>query len=106
MNMKTLLNKQILKIGKKVKHIMKIIISFQKQLDLILRRTKNNQVLLTPQEHFRCHELLPYIYKTGSHHRKMVYAWHMMRNSNKKYCVIIDANKYALTSQRTFNNHK
>lgn len=37
-----------------------------------------NLVRLTPEEHYRCHELLPFIYTEGKEHGKMVYAWNMM----------------------------
>jgi 5-methylcytosine-specific restriction endonuclease McrA len=37
-----------------------------------------NLVKLTPEEHYRCHELLPFIYTEGKDHIKMLYAWNMM----------------------------
>lgn len=43
---------------------------------------KWNLVKLTPEEHYRCHELLPFIYATGEAHKKMVYAWNMTCNSH------------------------
>lgn len=36
---------------------------------------KWNLVKLTPEEHYKCHSLLPFIYQTGRQHRAMVYAW-------------------------------
>lgn len=39
---------------------------------------KWNLVKLTPDEHYRCHELLPFIYKEGKEHQNMVYAWWIM----------------------------
>ncbi len=55
---------------------------------------KGNLVLLTPEEHYRCHEILPYIYLDGVNHQSMVYAWNMMNNSIKTD-VTIDAEIYA-----------
>ncbi len=52
-----------------------------------------NMVLLTGQEHFRCHELLPFIYDTGPAHDTMLFAWNMMRNS-VNYSAIIDSKIY------------
>ena len=40
---------------------------------------KWNLVKLTPEEHYRVHCLLPFIYITGEEHMKMTYAWHRMR---------------------------
>lgn len=37
-----------------------------------------NLVRLTPEEHYRCHELLPFIYTEGKDHSKMVRAWIIM----------------------------
>lgn len=41
-----------------------------------------NIVKLTPEEHYRCHELLPFIYINGEEHKKMVYAWRATCNSH------------------------
>lgn len=42
---------------------------------------KLNIVKLTPEEHYRCHCLLPYIFEDDADsHRKMVLAWQMMSN--------------------------
>ena len=38
----------------------------------------DNLVVLTAQEHYRAHELLPFIYGCGDNHDSMVYAWNMM----------------------------
>lgn len=40
---------------------------------------KWNLVKLTPEEHYRCHYLLTFIYPDGDYHNKMVYAWWMMK---------------------------
>lgn len=46
---------------------------------------KLNIVKLTPEEHYRCHCLLPYIFEDDfDSHRKMVFAWHRMRSSQSK----------------------
>lgn len=39
---------------------------------------KCNIVKLTPEEHYRCHELLPCIFEEGEDHRRMIYAWHIL----------------------------
>lgn len=39
---------------------------------------KWNKVNLTPEEHYRCHCLLPFIYANGVEHGKMAFAWHRM----------------------------
>lgn len=41
---------------------------------------KWNLVRLTPEEHYRVHELLPFIYTEGKEHAKMICAWNRMRN--------------------------
>lgn len=38
-----------------------------------------NLVRLTCEEHYKVHELLPFIYTHGVEHRSMVFAWHMMK---------------------------
>lgn len=53
---------------------------------------KWNKVKLTPEEHYRCHELLPFIYTEGEAHAKMVYAWHLM--SGRVKGVDVDAETY------------
>ena len=40
---------------------------------------KWNIVRLTPEEHYRCHYLLTFIYPTGKEHRNMVYAWVLLQ---------------------------
>ena len=46
---------------------------------------KLNIVKLTPEEHYRCHCLLPYLFEDDfDSHRKMVFAWHRMRTSQSK----------------------
>lgn len=42
-----------------------------------------NLVKLTPEEHYRVHELLPFIYIEGKEHKAMVYAWNQMRGRVK-----------------------
>jgi hypothetical protein len=40
-----------------------------------------NLVRLTPEEHYRCHALLPEMYDETTHHKehvKMLFAWHML----------------------------
>ncbi len=44
-----------------------------------LEDNKNNQVLLTLEEHFRCHELLT-LFTEGIQKSKMLYAWNIMKN--------------------------
>lgn len=39
---------------------------------------KWNLVKLTPEEHYRCHYFLTFIYSEGNAHDKMVYAWNQM----------------------------
>lgn len=45
-----------------------------------------NLVKLLPEEHYRCHRLLPEIYKSGKEHYAMVCAWNFM-SMNGKYFV-------------------
>ena len=49
-----------------------------------------NLVLLTAQEHYRCHELLPY-FTEGENKAKMIYAWNLMSRLKE---VTIDSEKY------------
>ena len=42
---------------------------------------KWNLVRLTCEEHYKVHELLPYIYTHGVEHRAMVFAWHLMKGA-------------------------
>lgn len=42
-----------------------------------------NLVRLTPEEHYRCHELLPFIYTSGQEHKSMVHAWVLMGGYKK-----------------------
>lgn len=51
-----------------------------------------NLVRLTPEEHYRCHELLPFIYTKGKAHAKMVFAWNQMCGRVKG--VEVDAETY------------
>ncbi len=37
-----------------------------------------NLVRLTPEEHYRCHALLPKIYTEGKEHHKLVFAWSLL----------------------------
>lgn len=41
-----------------------------------------NLVRLTPEEHYKCHELLPFIYTGGKEHRAMVFAWSLLSRQN------------------------
>lgn len=50
-----------------------------------LRKCKWNIVKLTPEEHYRCHKLLPLIYTQGTEHTAMVYAWHRTANTHKEF---------------------
>jgi len=52
-----------------------------------------NLVRLTPEEHYKAHELLPFIYTEGKAHAKMVFAWNQMngRVNGKE----VDADTYA-----------
>ncbi len=52
-----------------------------------------NRVLLTAQEHYRVHEILPYIYTEGITHNKLVYGWNRMKSLNRD--IIVDAELYA-----------
>ena len=51
-----------------------------------------NLVKLTPEEHYRVHELLPFIYTEGKAHAKMVFAWNQMCGRVKG--VEVDAETY------------
>ena len=42
-----------------------------------------NLVKLTPEEHYRVHELLPFIYTEGKEHAKMVQAWRFMSHTRE-----------------------
>ncbi len=42
-----------------------------------------NMVLLTPEEHFKCHILLPY-FTEGQDRESMIYAWNGMSNWNRE----------------------
>lgn len=46
---------------------------------------KWNLVRLTPEEHYRCHYLLTFIYATGKEHEKMVYAWWLLSNTRGEF---------------------
>ena len=41
---------------------------------------KWNLVKLTPEEHYRCHYWLTFIYAVGEEHKKMVFAWNWLTN--------------------------
>lgn len=51
-----------------------------------------NLVKLTPEEHYKVHELLPFIYTEGKDHSKMVCAWNQMCGRVKG--VEVDAETY------------
>lgn len=53
-----------------------------------------NLVRLTPEEHYRCHELLPLIYEDGEEHWKMLFAWHTMVHTRQG--VAVDAELYGV----------
>lgn len=40
-----------------------------------------NLVRLTPEEHYRCHALLPKIYTEGKEHYKLVFAWSLLAHT-------------------------
>jgi len=44
--------------------------------------SETNLVLLTPEEHFYCHSLLP-MFMEGRNKHKMLYAWNIMNNNHK-----------------------
>lgn len=44
-----------------------------------------NIVRLPVGMHYRCHRLLPLIYTTGTAHKKMMCAWHMISCMNKQF---------------------
>ncbi len=52
-----------------------------------------NLVLLTPEEHYICHSLLPYFCE-GKAKAKMTNAWHALNMTNKKGLIIIGAKKF------------
>ena len=60
----------------------------------------NNLVLLTPQEHYRCHELLP-MFTKGNDRTKMIYAWNLMSRIKDK---VIDKEIYAKLKIEHSNN--
>lgn len=37
-----------------------------------------NLIKLTPEEHYRCHSILPFIYTEGHQHQNLVRAWNLM----------------------------
>ena len=54
----------------------------------------HNRIRLKPEEHYRCHELLPQIYADGEKHRKMAYAWHIIQGRLK-----LKAKDYAVVKE-------
>ena len=63
-----------------------------------LKNKKWNQILLTPEEHYICHSLLPE-FTTGKNRSKMIYAWNFIKCKNVNSGVgtdplIIGAKKY------------
>lgn len=42
-----------------------------------------NLVKLTPEEHYKVHELLPFIYTEGKAHAKMVFAWWLLAHTRE-----------------------
>lgn len=42
---------------------------------------KWNKVKLTPEEHYKCHALLPKIYTEGKEHHKLVFAWTLLAHT-------------------------
>lgn len=46
---------------------------------------KWNLVKLTPEEHYRCHYLLTFIYATGEEHEKMINAWNYLSNTRGNF---------------------
>lgn len=71
-----------------------------------------NLVKLTPEEHYRCHELLPFIYTKGKAHRAMVNAWWLLAH-DKRRKVAISQERYGvlkrehakMMSERMTGNH-
>ena len=71
-----------------------------------------NLVRLTPEEHYRCHELLPFIYTEGKAHRAMVNAWWLLAH-DKRRKVAISQERYGvlkreharMMSERMTGNH-
>ena len=51
-----------------------------------------NLIKLTPEEHYRCHELLPFIFQEGEAHDKLVRAWNLMKYTRKH--IKVDAELY------------
>jgi len=61
----------------------------------------DNMVLLTPEEHFKVHILLPY-FTEGTARDKMIYAWNMMSNRNG---VPIDYEEYNILREEHSKVH-
>lgn len=73
---------------------------------------KWNLVKLTPEEHYRCHSLLPFIYTEGKEHASMVYAWIRLHSDNKRKVEISEEEYGALKrelasamAERSKGNH-
>lgn len=67
-----------------------------------------NLVRLTPEEHYRCHELLPFIYTKGKAHRAMVHAWWLLSHTTEgveipeeDYGILERMHSTALSMERT-----
>lgn len=71
-----------------------------------------NLVRLTPEEHYRCHSLLPFIYTEGKEHAGMVCAWIRLHSDSKRK-VEISEEEYGVLkrelasamSERSKGNH-
>ncbi len=64
-----------------------------KKVEPLLEKDKLNLVLLTPEEHFKCHILLPF-FTEGWRRDKMLYAWHLMSKFNT-----IDYSEYSFLKE-------
>jgi len=66
-----------------------------RKVEPLLEYDKMNLVLLTPEEHFKCHILLPF-FTTGKKRESMVYAWNQMSNRGGKP---IDYKEYSILKE-------
>lgn len=72
-----------------------------RSVDPLLEDYKPNLVVLTAQEHFRCHRLLVDMCRMEYHQKKMAMAFHIMcqKNNGKDRVVIITEEEYALAKE-------
>lgn len=72
-----------------------------RSVDPLLEDYKPNLVVLTAQEHFRCHRLLVDMCNMEHHRKKMAMAFHLMcqKNKGKDRVVTITEEEYALARE-------